>query len=309
MSASSEPKRVLPLQDWEHSRLYRDIREAIYSLPAYFKTETNIEGISATDIFTLNTALGATIESQVVESLNRMRSVWDPAGNYALYHFVRQSQTFPDVLLTKASDEALDEKGWPKIILGIELKGWYLLAKEGEPSFRYKVTPSACALQDMIVVVPWALSNVIAGSPKIFTPYIESSKYAAEYRNYWWAHVREAQSNNRINSPNGISPYPRKSDQISDEPAYDRGGNFGRYSRTGIMNDYLERASSQALCGIRADHWRSFFKLFQDQKDESVIAGQIASMKNRIMMEAEMREEKREVILNILTSLENLNLQ
>lgn len=303
---SSEPVRALPPDSWEYIQLYRDVREAIYSLPAYFRTETNIEGISATDIFTLNTALGATIENQVVETLNQMRTVWDPDGEYALYHFVRQSQTFPDVLLKKTSDETSNSGARPEIILGIELKGWYLLAKEGEPSFRYKVTPSACAVQDMIVVVPWVLSNVIAGSPKVFTPYLESAKYAAEYRNYWWTSIREAKTNNHINCPTGVGPYPSKADQIGDEPAYDRGGNFGRYSRTGIMDDYLRRASSQPICGIRADHWRAFFKLFQDQKDESLIADQIVAMKNRVLQEEELADERREAILDIIASLERL---
>ena len=40
--------------------------------------------------------------------------------------------------------------------MGIELKGWYVLAKEKEPSFRYKVTPAVCAPADLLVVVPWA---------------------------------------------------------------------------------------------------------------------------------------------------------
>ena len=39
-------------------------------------------------------------------------------------------------------------------LLGIELKGWYVLSKEGEPSGRYKVTPAACAPQDLLVIVP-----------------------------------------------------------------------------------------------------------------------------------------------------------
>jgi hypothetical protein len=49
--------------------------------------------------------------------------------------------------------------------MGIELKGWYVLAKEKEPSFRYKVTLTVCAPADLLVVVPWALSNVISGRP------------------------------------------------------------------------------------------------------------------------------------------------
>ena len=75
---SSEPIKEVPAKNWKHYKLFKRVKEAIYSLPLYFRTETNIEGISATDIFTLNSALGATIESQVVQTLNNMRALWDP---------------------------------------------------------------------------------------------------------------------------------------------------------------------------------------------------------------------------------------
>ena len=110
------------LDVWEHSRLYRDVRDAIACLPVYFRTETHISGIMATDLHTLNTVLGATIEEQVVRTLNLIRNTWDPDEKYSLYHFVRQAQTFPDVLLRRVSTG--------EVLLGIELKGWYLLAVE-----------------------------------------------------------------------------------------------------------------------------------------------------------------------------------
>ena len=103
--------------------LYQSVRDAIAAVPTYFRTETVISGIMAPDLFTLNSVLGAAIEEQTVATLNAMRQVWDPAGAYALYSFVRQSQTFPDVLLRRASDG--------RILLGIELKGWYLLRARG----------------------------------------------------------------------------------------------------------------------------------------------------------------------------------
>lgn len=143
--ASSGPRRDGPSADEEHYQLYKDVREAISSLPIYFRTETHISGIMATDLHTLNTVLGATIEEQVVQTLNLIRSTWDPDEHYALYSFVRQAQTFPDVLLRRTSTD--------EILLGIELKGWYLLAKEAEPSFRFQTTADACARRDLIVVV------------------------------------------------------------------------------------------------------------------------------------------------------------
>jgi len=276
---SSEPKRILPSQKWEHFELYQKVREVIFSLPSHFQTTTSIEGISATDIFTLNSALGATIENQVVETLNRVRSTWDPLGKYRLYTLVRQAQTFPDVLLARSSPDGVFTA--ENVLLGIELKGWYLLAKEGEPSFRFQVTPEACAVADMIVVVPWTLSNVISGVPKIFTPYIESAKYAAQYRNYWWENLRDAKTDSCLIVPSNVFPYPKNGTLILDRPQYDQGGNFGRFARTKIMDDYIASLNSQLLCGIRADHWRDFFKLFQDQANQEMIRSKIEQLKRK----------------------------
>ena len=113
--------------------------------------------------------------------------------------------------------------------MGIELKGWYLLAKEAEPSLRFQVTPAACATQDLIVVVPWVLSNVISGSPILFEPFIESARFAAEYRNYHWQHVRQTAQDSSIEIAPHARPYPSKSDPISDRAVADGGGNFGRW--------------------------------------------------------------------------------
>ena len=128
------PERETPPEDWKHRELHSGVREAVFSLPVHFRTGTHISGIMATDLHTLNTVLGATIEEQVVRTLNLTRNIRDPDGRYALYHFVRQAQTFPDVLLRRT--------GGDEIVLGIELKGWYLLAKEAEPSLRFQVTRS-----------------------------------------------------------------------------------------------------------------------------------------------------------------------
>lgn len=249
------PERQLPPQNWTHYALYERVRRAIYALPGYFKTETYISGIQATDIFTLGDVLGATIEEQVVKTLNATRSIWDPTGDYKLYIFERQAQAFPDVRL-RSRDNGQD------IIIGIELKSWYLLAKEGEPNFRYAVTEAACNLQDMLVVVPWALSNVLSGAPAVFTPWIESARYAAAYRNYYWQELRRAGSPVGIKRPEGVGPYPSKADKIQDIPVSDPGRNFGRIARTGIMNHYVHETTAIALCGIEAREWVKFFKRF-----------------------------------------------
>ncbi len=239
----AEPSRELPALDWEHYQLYKAVREAISCLPIYFRTETHISGIAATDLHTLNTVLGATIEEQVVRTLNLIRKTWDPNERYTYYSFVRQAQTLPDVLLRKSSTN--------EIILGIELKGWYLLAKEAEPSLRFQTTASACAKQDLIAVVPWVLGNVISGSPILCEPFIESAMYAAAYRNYHWQYIRETKQDTGIEIRKAGHPYPSKSDQILDIPHSDGGGNFGRLARTGMMDSYMRKLEDVPLCGIK----------------------------------------------------------
>lgn len=48
----SQPVRNEPTS-WQHYDLWKRIREALFALPAYFETSTIIEGVMATDIFTM----------------------------------------------------------------------------------------------------------------------------------------------------------------------------------------------------------------------------------------------------------------
>lgn len=292
------PTRELPANDWEHIELYKAVREAITCLPIYFRTETHISGVMATDLHTLNTVLGATIEEQVVRTLNLMRNTWDPDKKYALYSFVRQAQTFPDVLLRKASSG--------DILLGIELKGWYLLAKETEPSLRLQTTAAACAKQDLIVVVPWVLGNVISGSPILFEPFVESAKYAATYRNYHWQYIRQTAQHTDINVPQEVSPYPSKSDPISDKPVSDGGGNFGRLARTGIMDTYRSKLDDVQLCGIRAVYWRDFLKIFQESTTDDQVRTALERLKERVQQATDSPSPKAQAALAIIGELEHL---
>ena len=255
------PDPTKPDQDWDHFRLWADVNAAIFALPSRFESELAISGVLATDLFAFNSSLGATIEDQVTASLNELRSVWDPDNQYSLYGFERQPQTFPDVVLRSSVPNIT-----PQIIMGIELKGWYILAKEREPSFRYKVTPAACAPADLLVVVPWTLSKVISGSPQIFEPYVTGARYAAEYRNWYWQHARGGTGNRVISSPEVDDYYPTKRDMISDRPEQDIGGNFGRFARTNAMDDYIKLLFDENLAGIPLWAWQRFLALFTESR-------------------------------------------
>lgn len=277
-------KPVEPANDWEHKELWRGVRDALMALPAHFHSDTFIEGISAIDIFTLNSALGATIENQVVETLNAIRNVWDPLGRYGTCVFVRQPQSFPDVVLKDLSDEM------SRPIMGIELKGWYLLAKEGEPSLRFLQNESACADADLIMVVPWTLNSVISGRPRIFTPFIESARFAAQYRNAHWKAMRKGKDAEIVH-PANAKPYPKKSDATNDSPRSDKGGNFGRIARTGLMDEYLARMQVQPVCGIKATYWLDFFKIFHQDTTDTQIRAALEKLRKKVddISESEQR--------------------
>ena len=180
------PRRKDP-SDWRHYELWKRVRQALRAVPDRFSSPTRIAGLLVQDLFTLNAPLAATIEEQFVRTLNGLRPVWDPDGAYGAYAFERQSQTFPDVVLRRSDDGR-------EILLGIELKGWYLLAREGVPTYRFTATAAACNAWDLLVVVPWVLEDILSGAPILYAPFVESARYCAETRNHYWMYQRSARS-------------------------------------------------------------------------------------------------------------------
>ncbi len=246
------PTEELPEESWKNYALWQRVKEIFKELPEHFSSTISVSGISAVEVYSFGAVLGLTIEEEVVSALNNSRAEWDPENLYSNYQFYRQAETFPDILFKEIDGT--------DIIMGIELKSWYLLAKEGEPSFRYTVSPTLCNPQDLMVVVPWVLSNVLSGSPRVFIPYIKSAKYIAEYRNYWWQHIRNANSSTVINQPENPTPYPSGREKISDHPESDSGKNFGRIARVRIMDTYVNSFKGIKLLGKTIEQWRKFFK-------------------------------------------------
>ena len=271
------PSPVEPDATWEHIEAWKGAKKAISALPNRFESELFVSGVHATDLFAFNSSLGATIEEQVVASLNNLRSVWDVDEKYSLYSFERQPQTFPDVVLRAATTDVE-----PHVILGIELKGWYALAKEKEPSFRYKVTPGVCAPADLLVVVPWTLSKVISGSPTVFTPYVTGARYAAQYRNWYWANAKGGRGDNSIAIASSSNFYPSKNDMIADRPASDGGGNFGRLARTKMMDEYIDNLFDEKLAGIPLGAWQKFLALLTENQTQDEISRGLEALASNI---------------------------
>jgi hypothetical protein len=263
------------------THLVERLRTALLALPSFFSFEYGVAGVNATDLFNLNTLLGASIEGEVVRTLNAQRSLWAGTdGTWDGYVFERQSQAFPDVRLMRRNPT-----GAPDIALGIELKGWFLLAKEGTPSFRFTTTAAACAPHDLLVVVPWYLDNVLSGKAVAAQPYVVSARLAAESRNYYWQWLRKVKDpteDRTIAPPDGAHPYPTKNELISDVAAYDKGGNFGRVARSpGLMKPWIEATNETEVLGIRISDWYRFLRSHTDKADLDRLSAQLGTALRR----------------------------
>ena len=227
------------------------------------------------------TLLGGTIEEQTVATLNATRAIWDPDGKWADYEFKRYAESFPDVRLER------NDGGMP--LIGIELKGWYLLAKEEMPSFRFKASADAMTVWDLIAVFPWSLSNVISGKPVLESPYIEQAKYAADLRTHYWEH-RSANAQ-PVEHPD-THPYPEPGSSYSDIVHDDRGGNFGRIARVhGLMDDFIKETMQTTLAGIEARWWVQFLKLFDERSDEATIRARFERLAQQTGHDSEWADE------------------
>ncbi|MGB3485539.1 MAG: hypothetical protein WBB07_25400 [Mycobacterium sp.] len=278
------PAREEPDPASPRGALVADVRGALAALPVHFSSQTFIEGLEAGDLFSLNSMLGGSIEIQVVETLNRLRAVWDPDGVWAEYAFVRSAQTFPDVRLV-TNNATLIAAGHG-VAMGIELKGWYLLSREAEPSFRYAVNREVCDVHDLLVVVPWHLKNVLSGHPVVYRPFVESARYAADMRNHYWSHARRAKDAASgheksadyyaVMPPPDPRPYPLPKTNITDKAKQDSGGNFGRVARAeGLVDTYVTGILEQRVAGIEAGHWVRFFKTYAESAEREELNAKI----------------------------------
>ena len=162
------------------------------------------------------------------------------------------------------------------ILTGIELKGWFALAKEGEPSFRYTVTPTACAPADLLVVFPWILDEIVSGRPKLLRPFVTEARFAAEHRNHYWSVLRNVTGAGATVIPaTHQMPYPKKGDKFNDGAQSDSGGNFGRVARGGIMQDFIGELMQQPTAGIPLGAWQRFFKIFSDSFTDNTMTSQL----------------------------------
>jgi hypothetical protein len=289
-----------PAPEWQNG-LYKRVVNAIYALPSLFKSSLNITGVRATDLYTLNSTLGASIEQSVVDNLNALRTIWDPDDTLRLYAFVRQPQVFPDVRLQTSA--AVEQQ----ILMGVELKGWFALAKEGEPSFRYTVTPGTCAEPDILVVFPWLLNEIVSGTPRLLMPFVAEARYAAEHRNHYWATLRGVAGDEAVvRIAEYQSPYPKKGDRFNDSAVRDSGGNFGRVARGGIMQGFITDMMLTPVAGIPLGAWQRFFKIFAEGFTEKTVRTQLRQIERNFASVINQSTESKMAFSNFVDGIVHL---
>lgn len=271
-----ESDHSIPSDD-DRAHLIETLKNVTFpSLPALCSIENTYSGILATDLFSLNTLLGSMIENKVVQFLNAHRQLWDD-GTWKEYHFIRSNESFPDVRLVGKGDNH-------NIVLGIELKSWFILSKEGEPSFRYRTASEACDKGDLLCIVPWYLSDAVCGHPVLATPWIYSAKAAAEATKRYWVYERQTDKpltleQRGLETPHGVKPYMENArDKTNYKPINDGGNNFGRLARTGIMSAFVEETLLTDIVGIPANNWRLFLKAHTDSSSLQDIQKRIRSI-------------------------------
>ena len=138
------------------------------------------------------------------------------------------------------------------------------------------------------------------------SPFIESARYAADYRNYHRQCVRETTQDTAIDIPQGVRPYPVKADQILDKPHKDGGGNFGRLARTGMMDVYMTKLNEIQLCGIKTVYWRQFLKAFQESTTDAQARLALERLRERVRQATDIPSPKAQSALAIIAELERL---
>ena len=84
----------------------------------------------------------------------------------------------------------------------------------------------------------------------------------------------------------------------------DKGGNFGRFARTGLMSDYIDKLIGEEIAGIPIKAWQGFLSIFSESwTEEKVIRAldQLASQyaQRKSLLTNETIDRIRERLLEI----------
>jgi hypothetical protein len=124
------------------------------------------------------------------------------------------------------------------------------------------------------------LDEIISGAPKLYRPFIEEARYAAEHRNHYWETRRDVPAvQARVELSPINEPYPSKSQKFNDTPVADKGGNFGRVARGGLMTNFITALLDQPISGIPARYWQGFLEIFSEGASAEVIDRKLVRMR------------------------------
>lgn len=100
----------LPTADFR-TELREGIVRALRAVSVHFSSTINIEGLSATDLFAMNTLLGGAIEEQTVATLNMLRTdYWKHRSKNAMTVIHPETHPYPEAG-SSYSDVVNDDKG------------------------------------------------------------------------------------------------------------------------------------------------------------------------------------------------------
>ena len=94
-------------------------------------------------------------------------------------------------------------------------------------------------------------------------------------------------------------------DVIKDSPENDKGSNFGRIARSGILDEYDASIKAQDYLGIKIAHWIAFFKAISETTTDAEIERKLLTLKKKIQKE-QAPSPMQETLLEILHRLEKL---
>jgi hypothetical protein len=107
-------------------------------------------------------------------------------------------------------------------------------------------------------------------------------------------------------------PYPQSKVEASDKAENDKGNNFGRIARSGLLDDYLLKIKAIDYLGIKVSHWMKFFRVMSENRTSEEIDRQLDGILETIKAEIEPNKiapDYQNTLQEIIENLKNLKQQ
>lgn len=213
-----------------------------------------------------NNYVGQAVEDAVVSRLNAAADEWKPVGKQ--WTFGRNTVQFPDIMLV---DENADAVGKHRILFHIEVKTWYVFARDLITA-RFNTAPSCIKSDALLLVFPWYMTQLVHGVPRVLKPLVYPAKELALRRDTVWVtgvrrRNRKSRSKFRVMVPAADSFFANTaSNHNVKSEAYQRKGrtwvkdsdNFGKIHRFYYqpIYDFEKRTLAQSAKGKTLNEWR-----------------------------------------------------